>query len=781
MDPQRLWAKSQPYHWDDNDPRIHSLYLPQHLRDVYQAATQILDCSGEAQLRALGLDPELWNTRFRQVVLLAAAIHDLGKCGSHFQKMLKDRGRQAIRHEWVTLLIVDHPEWTQWLKPALSNQADWEIVRWAVAGHHPKYGRTAPPNPEDGPAAIRLPLDDSDFTKTVTWLKETFGLDGSPPQETRSVSLTFEPGNGFDQLAEHHYSAEDEFDDFSPDQRRFVAAVKNALIAADVAGSALPKDVPDTEERKNWVAGVLNSATLPNSEQYRRITFQTLHKKNSSCKLESIEESLREFQKQVGSSASRVTLVRAGCGTGKTIAAYWWAAHTCDSRRLFVCYPTTGTATEGFHDYLMDPKLAEIVKTDLVHGRRSVDFRILEADEDRNHVIARIASLDIWRTPVVACTVDTVLGVIQNNRRGLFSWPAIAQAGFVFDEIHSYDDKLFDALLHFLSALRGVPILLMTASLQAHRFEAIQKILQAGGEGLATISGPKSLETAPRYQWRDDIKLKDTKTVDALILEEHARGGKILYVCNTVTEALRTAERLEELSPIVYHSRFRYCDRVEQHRQVVEAFLREKKTPALAICTQVAEMSLDLSATLLVTAQAPVPSLIQRLGRLNRMENPERPRPFVIVESVGRDGKYSSLPYEEDDLKISQEWLETLGSKPISQRDLAEAWESLEMSRSSTEPPRWQSAWLDYGPATPVLELRDGSPTLTIVLEEDWPRLKDPQCAADLVEVAVPMPVRPGNDWQLQDSLGRPVEFNGVAVARSSSYQYDPHRGAQWL
>lgn len=31
-----------------------------------------------------------------------------------------------------------------------------------------------------------------------------------------------------------------------------------------------------------------------------------------------------------------------------------------------------------------------------------------------------------------------------------------------------------------------------------------------------------------------------------------------------------------------------------------------------------AEMSLDLSATLLVTDLAPVPALIQRLGRLNR-------------------------------------------------------------------------------------------------------------------------------------------------------------------
>ncbi len=42
------------------------------------------------------------------------------------------------------------------------------------------------------------------------------------------------------------------------------------------------------------------------------------------------------------------------------------------------------------------------------------------------------------------------------------------------------------------------------------------------------------------------------------------------------------------------------------------------KDGALAVTTQVAEMSLDISADLLVTDLAPVPALIQRLGRLNR-------------------------------------------------------------------------------------------------------------------------------------------------------------------
>ena len=90
-----------------------------------------------------------------------------------------------------------------------------------------------------------------------------------------------------------------------------------------------------------------------------------------------------------------------------------------------------------------------------------------------------LQSLEAWATPVVACTVDTVLGIVQNNKRGLYAWPALAQSAFVFDEIHAYDDRLFGALLRFLRDLPGLPVLLMTASLPASREEALAEA--AGG------------------------------------------------------------------------------------------------------------------------------------------------------------------------------------------------------------------------------------------------------------------------------------------------------------
>src|SRR5262249_11497652 len=70
----------------------------------------------------------------------------------------------------------------------------------------------------------------------------------------------------------------------------------------------------------------------------------------------------RDVQKQVAASPSFLTLARAGCGSGKSMAAYLWGRSWCMRRaqaglynfRFFFCLPTTGTATEHFKDYALE-------------------------------------------------------------------------------------------------------------------------------------------------------------------------------------------------------------------------------------------------------------------------------------------------------------------------------------------------------------------------------------------------------------------------------------------
>src|SRR5207249_2400945 len=103
-------------------------------------------------------------------------------------------------------------------------------------------------------------------------------------------------------------------------------------------------------------------------------------------------------------------------------------------------------------------------------------------------------------------------------------------------------------------------------------------------------------------------------------LESWRRGKKVLWVVNTVSRCQEIASHLRALlGPAdvkCYHSRFRLKDRRERHDNAIAYFRRPR--PVVLVATQVCEMSLDLDADVLITELAPVPSLIQRMGRCFR-------------------------------------------------------------------------------------------------------------------------------------------------------------------
>ena len=83
-------------------------------------------------------------------------------------------------------------------------------------------------------------------------------------------------------------------------------------------------------------------------------------------------------------------------------------------------------------------------------------------------------------------------------------------------------------------------------------------------------------------------------------------------------------------------------------------------------------MSLDLDADVVVTEQAPVTSLIQRMGRCNRVPNP-RPESGTVLVYRPDDPK----PYDDESLIGVNHFLSQLIGKRISQTDLESALQQL--------------------------------------------------------------------------------------------------------
>ena len=173
----------------------------------------------------------------------------------------------------------------------------------------------------------------------------------------------------------------------------------------------------------------------------------------------------------------------------------------------------------------------------------------------------------------------------------------------------------------------------------------------------------------------------------------------MLWVVNTVARCQSLANRLADelkVEVLSYHSRFKLAHRQNVHKKTVAAFQQED-APAIAVTTQVCEMSLDLDADVLLTEIAPVPSLVQRFGRANR----HLKRQFAVLHTYKPE---NDKPYFKDDIEMAQKFLNAIGARDVSQAELA----TLLETHSIAEPAGDDSAsFLDSGYFATRGEFRD--------------------------------------------------------------------------
>jgi CRISPR-associated endonuclease/helicase Cas3 len=727
-----------------------------HTSDVVNAVTSLVDFLGESLISQFGLECDL--ITLRSTVRLAAYLHDWGKANHHFQQVVRHERNplvspQLFRHEVISLLLAW--EYQEWLKECPNTNFMTALA--AAGGHHLKLGGKAGKRTDDlgeerlgsGDDRLYLYLNHKHFRGLLKYGVKQLDLPKRLPDSLKAYLKNAPTHWTIVEIKQRRNNLLDAFMDWQPDTV-FLAVIKALLVAGDAAGSGLPNAGKSIQK---WVEQEL-SETLSLSDLEQVIEHRLGN------------HQLLEFQQSLGKTNSRVTLVRAGCGTGKTLGAYVWGKKYAVGRKLWFCYPTTGTSTEGFIDYVHGQ-----VEGVLLHSRADVDLDRIKLEsiastgeetdsggelvvDERGKLIQsfenesdkKLDSFKAWGKKVIVCTVDTVLGLLQCNRRPMYCFPAISQGAFVFDEVHCYDDALFGALLRFLNTVKA-PILLMSASFLPWQIEAIE---QAVGEPIEIIQGPKEIEIQPRYNFHL-LDAPDWGRVET----ELSNDGKVLWVCNQVNTAIdvyREAKR-RGLNAVLYHSRYIYEDRVEHHRSVVDGFKPEQKEPILAIATQVAEMSLDLSATLLVSQIADPAGLIQRLGRLNRKYcGRALDAIFYPDEKVG-------FPYSQEDLDNGKALINDFDCD-VNQSELA-AWLENSAARGN---PKLDTVLLDGKWRTYPAALREAGFNITALLE------RDAKQSYNLPSYTVPLPARNIKDWQRHKK--------GYPIAPASQWGYSSEEGA---
>jgi CRISPR-associated endonuclease/helicase Cas3 len=251
--------------------------------------------------------------------------------------------------------------------------------------------------------------------------------------------------------------------------------------------------------------------------------------------------------------------------------------------------------------------------------------------------------------PVGVGTIDQALLAVLPRRHQSLRLLGLNRKVLIFDEVHAADEYMFELLesllgMHFH---QGGSAILLTATLAKKQRQRLVDIwlaasslpkqaLQQDAFPLATkvtFNQQQPLTEYPLESRADvsrEVGIKVLSSLDACVatvLDATARGECVVWVRNTVNDALDAYRLIQQHMPqaencLLFHSRFVLQDRKTIETQVLSLFGKQssdqERQGKVLIATQVFQESLDADADLMISDICPIDDLIQRAGRLHR-------------------------------------------------------------------------------------------------------------------------------------------------------------------
>ncbi|MGW0334732.1 CRISPR-associated helicase Cas3' [Streptomyces sp. NPDC003011] len=289
--------------------------------------------------------------------------------------------------------------------------------------------------------------------------------------------------------------------------------------------------------------------------------------------------------------------------------------------------------------------------------------------------------------PLGVGTVDQVLMAALRSSHVFVRLLGLSGKAVVFDEVHGYDvhmSTLMDRLLWWLGKL-GVPVVLLSATLPERRQKELVRSWQAGALGRRPDAAPSvsGVPGYPRVTWADAsgsepaeivvepsrlnqgrvVQLKHIPFGDhvAWALEQAEQRRCVAVVHNVVRHAVSAYEQIlshvkdlpQDERPEVFllHGRLAQGERARVEAAIRTKFGRphsegpsDRPTRAIVVGTQLLEQGLDADFDVMVSALAPVDSLIQRMGRIQRHQRGED-RPPLLLALTGVEDRRTKVAF----------------------------------------------------------------------------------------------------------------------------------------
>lgn len=585
------------------------LLLRQHTDEVYTAVDQLMIALADPLSRVVPSD-------FMHRLRNAALFHDLGKAASGFQAMLTASKAQPARWKYR------HEALSTGIMLALQQDDQDMLALFAVLTHHktldhpklaPIFGRTYDYEDFQAMSGQTWKEKCAELSAYWAWIQDYLKqleaqnlLNGHPtrlPSSPSDIPDLYELGERIEEEAEAWRG-------ISTIGIPFLLA-RGFLMAGDhlaSGGKTVPLFVIDHSKVRPPVG----------------------------------------FQEKARMASSHL-FIEAPTGSGKTEAALHWALNNrIGGERIFYVLPYQASINK------MEERLIALFDKEqvgILHHRAPLqEFeRHFDGDNyDKASMEARQRTDDTrqFYRPLKILTPYQLIKLMFGCRYFEIGLTELLGGLIIFDEIHAYDahvTALLEVTITILTRLQA-RFLMMSATFPRFLRQRLEKLLPGSSFVEIDESDPRAKQLLHTARHRLVLHNCTLEAMLPAIIEDATNGKKVLVVCNRVRQsqeifqALRQTEKLSNKRIDLLHSRFISKDRTEKEKALY-AFPQsqdsvEQQIPAadILVSTQVVEVSLNVSFDVLYTEIAPVDALLQRFGRVNRLNQLNTPVPVNVAK-----------------------------------------------------------------------------------------------------------------------------------------------------
>ncbi|WP_302462197.1 CRISPR-associated helicase Cas3' [Phocaeicola plebeius] len=589
----------------------------------------------------------------KQNFLQAAILHDLGKVHPTFQKRLSGDKNASIRHELVSV----------WFAETFLEVNN--AVLFAVATHH-KSVESSSCNKSlsmQDLNGISISIDegaylpDSEGTMCLETLQSWLSL-FSEDFVYRKEKLEKIPSSFCYMFRENKQK---KAIPCLEDRQRF-SLLRAFLQAADHLASGGQTKIPDYQ-----------LISLDNFQPHDKLTIYPFR------------HFQEELQHWVGDA-----ILHAPTGSGKTEAALSWVyANQLKGNRLFYLLPYTASINA------MMTRLCDVYNRSevMIQHSKSLNFIYNELCEEYSNVVPNYTELEkearnlnsLSREvyyPIKIMTLHQLLRIPCHGKGWEFSMLECQNALFIVDEFHAYNAFLTGKMLGTVKIFReffGAKFLFMSATIPVFLLEQIvEKIYEGDYSRIIRPDSAFTSDACVMGRKRHHLVCHANENISQYIGQIESdleKGLSVLVVVNNVKTCQQIYQTVDcdDSRKMMLHGGFN-----QKSRRKIENFVThadKSKRPRLLVATQAVEVSLDIDYNTAYIENAPIDSLIQRLGRVNRggklvdaSGNKIMANVYLFEEIIGKTPFYDERLLQDTWTIMSQ-----LDEKDLSEDDLIRA------------------------------------------------------------------------------------------------------------